>query len=207
MQKNTAICNRILAQFDQMHFFVTDKRIEALCVAILKSEGFVEATVVFDEENGRYSATVQGLTTAGINALKAINTSRQAHPAQAGFSDAANSQMAMDDESDRTLLTLTGGGIALAFGTLPLFKTWTKAMLLCWLGAAVLWVLSLFGLMLSYWTSKRAFAALDEKKVVVARVFSTWTKILNWFDTSMFIIGVVVFAAFAIQVGFGLLTK
>ena len=207
MQKNTAICNRILVQFDQMHSFETDKRIEALCVAILKSEGLVQATVVFDEKNCLYSAKIQELTTAGINAIKGLNCSRQPQPAQTRFSDAANCQMAMDDEFDRTLLTLTGGGIALAFGTLPLFDKWTKAMLLCWLGATVLWVLSLFGLMLSYWTSKRAFAALDEKKDVLAKAFSIWTKILNRFDTSMFIVGVVVFAAFAIQVGFGLMTK
>ena len=176
-------------------------------MAILKSEGLVQATVVFDEKNCLYSAKIQELTTAGINAIKGLNCSRQPQPAQTRFSDAANCQMAMDDEFDRTLLTLTGGGIALAFGTLPLFDKWTKAMLLCWLGATVLWVLSLFGLMLSYWTSKRAFAALDEKKDVLAKAFSIWTKILNRFDTSMFIVGVVVFAAFAIQVGFGLMTK
>lgn len=44
-----------------------------------------------------------------------------------------------------------------------------------------------------------------------ARMYSSMgsdpMEVLNRFDTSMFIIGVVAFAAFAIQVGFGLLTK
>lgn len=203
MYKNADICDRILLQCAQTGLFETSNKFEVLCVAILKSEGLVDAKVIIDETKDKYTATVYALTTAGVNAIASNGVVNQANADQSrNLSDAAQSQMKSDDDSDSTLLTLASGGIALAFGMLPFLGEygWAWGQFICWVVAASLWVVCLLGLLFSYWTSKRAFAALDLNCMQKARFFSACTALVNKVNVLLFISGLCVFFGFVVHV-------
>ena len=203
MYKNTDICDRILLQYAQTGSFETSNKIEVVCVAILKSEGQVDAKILIDEERDKYAAKVFALTTAGVNAIASNSAVKQANTNQSRIlSDAAQSQMKSDDDSDSTLLTLASGGIALAFGMLPFLGEhgWSWWQFICWVVAASLWVVCLLGLLLSYWTSKRAFAALGLGCMQKASLFSACTALVNKVNVVLFITGLCVFFGFVVHV-------
>lgn len=203
MYKNADICDRILLQCAQTGLFETSNKFEVLCVAILKSEGLVDAKVIIDETKDKYTATVYALTTAGVNAIASNGVVNQANADQSrNLNDAAQSQMKSDDDSDSTLLTLASGGIALAFGMLPFLGEygWSWGQFICWVVAASLWVVCLLGLLLSYWTSKRAFAALGLGCMQKASLFSACTALVNKVNVVLFITGLCVFFGFVVHV-------
>lgn len=198
MADDKLVKNRILIQFSQIRTFETTDIQEVRCVAMMQAEGSIVADVCYNQEESKYHARIRGLTQHGETLLRQMSTPKPQQEQSVNL--AIQSQLEADDSYDRTLLSLACGCIALAFGMLPLFHnpTWTIWMFIIWISAVVLLGMSLFGLLGSFVSSRKAFEAHACGDELRTKRWDCLTALLNRGNGILLTFGVVLFFAFAV---------
>ena len=211
MASVACIGRRILVQYDQMLGFVSNNATEVLAVKSLQDAGLVDAVVVIDQKRNVYSAEINQITARGRQVL-----SRDAVSGKGGadfaLSDRAKlairQQFDADRSYDSTLLHITSGGIALAFGLLPaLLKNaeLTIEHFIIWMGAVLIWIVGLLGMLYSFRVSRRVFEndpslTSDVIKLKKYEIDNALVGRLNILNGIVFFCGLLAFASFVVLV-------